>query len=192
MSGMTCFNSLRNAHIIAPAIVAVHGIGGLGHLAIQFAAKLGCTVVAISTTAEKYQLTKDLGAAYYIDSSKENPVEVLTKLGGAKAILGTVYDSKATSALVPALAVDGVLLILGLDPFTPLAVPAAALVSRRSSVKGWASGMPMDGEDTVNFAAEKGVKVIVQKFPLSKVQEAYDLMISGKAKFRAVLTPGKK
>jgi D-arabinose 1-dehydrogenase-like Zn-dependent alcohol dehydrogenase len=191
-AGVTVFNSLRNCKVMQPAVVAVHGIGGLGHLAIQFAARFGYTVVAISTSADKAELAKQLGANIYIDTSKQNAVEELNKLGGAKVIMATVYDSKATAPLVNALATDGVLLTLGLDPTSPLPVYAGSLIGHRSAVKGWFSGMAMDGEECCKFAADHKVKCMVQTFPLDKVQEAYELMLTAKAKFRVVVIPGKK
>jgi propanol-preferring alcohol dehydrogenase len=161
-------------------------------LAIQFAAKMGFTVAAISTSNHKEELAKKLGAKYYIDTSKQNPVQELKKLGGAKILVGTVYDAKATEPLVDGLAVDGIVLTLGLDPVQPLSIHAGSLIAGRTSVKGWSSGHAFDSEECCKFAAEHNIKCMVQTFPLSKVKEAYDLMLSNKAKFRVVITPHKQ
>ncbi|GAA6011399.1 hypothetical protein JCM10207_008326 [Rhodosporidiobolus poonsookiae] len=186
-AGVTTFNSLRSLHLSPGSLVAVHGIGGLGHLAIQFARASGYRVVALSTSASKAKLAKELGAHIYIDGSQENQTEALKKLGGAKAILATAPHAESISALIPALAVDGTLLLLA-APSSNLDVSGGPMIFSQTAVKGWNTGRPADEEDTVQFAVQAGIKPMTETFPLERVQEAFDMMMANQVRFRAVLT----
>lgn len=188
-AGITTFNSLRNSGARGGDLVAILGVGGLGHLAIQFAAKMGFKTVAIARGKDKEPLAKKLGARLYIDSEKQNPAEELTKLGGAKVILSTVTNSKAMSALVEGLGTDGKLILLGISP-DPIEAPPLALIRKRCSVAGWPSGSSIDSQDTMDFSAQTGVRSMSEVFPLERAAEAYERMMSGKARFRIVLTTG--
>jgi propanol-preferring alcohol dehydrogenase len=190
-AGVTVFNGLRQQRIIAPANIVVQGIGGLGSLGIQFAARMGYTVIALSTSDDKKELATKLGAAHYINTKSQNAVEEINKLGGAKLILATAYDAKSAEALIPALGVDGVLLGIGVDN-NPISAYVGQLLPHRSSVRGWFSGGSIDSEDTLKFSAQNNIQPMVETYPLDKVEEAYKRMVSGKAKFRVVLLPSKK
>ena len=185
-AGITTFNALRNSGAIAGETVAILGIGGLGHLAIQFAAKMGFRTIAIARGKEKQPLSEKLGAHHYIDSDSQKVSEELRKLGGAKVILSTVTSTKAVNAAIDGLAVDGKLLIVGI-PEESISVPVLGLVGGRRMIKGWPSGTSIDSQDTLSFSALSGVRSVNQVFPLEKAAEAYELMMSGKAKFRVVL-----
>ena len=187
-AGITTFNSLRHSGAQPGDVVAVLGLGGLGHLGVQFAAKMGFNTVAIARGADKGPLAKKLGAHVYIDSTQENPSEALTKLGGARVILATVTDAKAMSAVVGGLGVDGKLLIVGASA-EPVEVPPLLLISARRSISGWPSGTSADSEDTLKLSALSGVRPMIETFPLAKAAQAYEHMMSGKARFRAVLIP---
>jgi len=183
------YNSLRNTTAKAGDLVAVQGIGGLGHLAIQFARKMGFQVAAVSQGADKKELALKLGAHYYFDATKDKPVEELLKLGGAKVVLTTAFDSKAMSSLVNGLCVGGTVLILGAD-IKSLEITPLQLIMKRSNVQGWPSGRPIDSEQTLRFAAANDIRSMSEVYPLEKAQEAYDRMMSNKQRFRVVLVPG--
>jgi len=185
-AGITVYNSMRNSNAKPGDLVAIHGIGGLGHLAIQYANKMGFNTAAISTSADKKELAHKLGAHVFIDTSKENAVEVLQKLGGAKLIVATVTNSKAMSDIFNGLGTDGTLLVLGAD-HEPLHITPLQLLMGRKSIQGWPSGTGKDSEDTLKFSKLTGVVPHVEVFPLEKVQEAYELMMSNKARFRVVI-----
>jgi D-arabinose 1-dehydrogenase-like Zn-dependent alcohol dehydrogenase len=165
----------------------VQGIGGLGHLGVQFANKFGFRVAAVGRGPENAELAKTLGAHHYIDSKNSNAAQELQKLGGAKVILATAPSSKAMSEIFHGLGRNGTLLVVGAD-MAPLEIPGAALINGRKRVQGWASGTPSDSEDALRFAALTGVRPMIDKFPLEKVSEAYARMESGHAQFRVVLT----
>lgn len=189
-AGITTFNSLRNSGAKPGDLVAILGIGGLGHLAVQFAAKMGFRTVAIARGADKGPLAKQLGARHYIDSQAQDASAELLKLGGAAVILATVTNGKAMSAVLGGLGINGKLIILG-APAEPLEVPALLLIIGRRSVTGWYSGTSMDSQDTLNFSVLTGVRSMIEVFPLERVNEAYERMMSGKARFRVVLTTGQ-
>ena len=185
-AGVTTFNALRNSGARSGDLVAIHGLGGLGHLAVQFASRMGFHTVAVARGADKASLATTLGADRYIDSTAEDPAKALSALGGARIVLATVTDAGAMSAMVGGLGVEGSLLVLG-APHEPLAVSAFALIGGRRSVQGWYSGLSIDSEDTLAFAARTGVRSMNEVVPLEKVGEGYDRMMSGKARFRVVL-----
>lgn len=186
-AGITTFNSLRHSGAVAGDLVAVQGLGGLGHLGIQFALKMGFRTVAIGRGKDKEQLAKDLGAHHYLDTDRVNVAEELTKQGGASVILATAPNGKAMSSLIDALGVDGTLLVVGASA-DPITVTPIQLIGKRRSIQGWPSGTARDSEETLNFCALTGVRPMVERFPLEQAGVAYDRMISGKARFRAVLT----
>ncbi len=186
-AGVTTFNPLRNSGARPGDLVAILGIGGLGHLGVQFAAKMGFKTVAIARGEDKEPLARKLGAIHYIDSRAQDPAAELLKLGGARVILATATDGKAMSATLGGLGVNGKLIIVGV-PAEPLQVPAIPLIMGRRSIMGWPSGSPIDSQDTLSFSVLAGVRAMTQLIPLERAAEAYDLMISGKARFRAVLT----
>lgn len=186
-AGITTFNALRHSAAKAGDVVAVMGVGGLGHLAVQFAAKMGFKTVAIARGKDKEQLSKTLGAWRYIDSQEKNVVAELKKLGGAKVILATLTDATAMSSVVDGLGVDGKLIILGIA-HEPIAVSSLALISGRRSISGWPSGTSIDSEDTMSFCAMTNVRSMNEVYPLERAAEAYEHMISGKARFRVVLS----
>jgi D-arabinose 1-dehydrogenase-like Zn-dependent alcohol dehydrogenase len=188
-AGITTFNSLRNTGAKPPDTVAVLGIGGLGHLGIQFAAKMGFNTVAIARGADKAKFAHELGARHYIDSSSENVAEALQKLGGARVILATVTDADAMSAAIGGLGYAGEFVILGVSP-KPLQVASLPLILQRQSLHGWPSGTSIESEDTLKFSEITGVLPLIEKYPLEKAAEAYDRMMSGKARFRVVLETG--
>src|SRR3979490_3207044 len=186
-AGITTYNSLRHSGALPGDLVAVQGIGGLGHLGIQFANKFGYKVAAIGRGSENAALPKKLGAHVYIDSQAANAAEELQKLGGARAILATATDSKSMSDLVGGLSVNGTLLVVGAGQGPIEASPIQLIVGRRR-VQGWPGGIPTDSEDTLRFAEMTGVRPMIEKYPLEKAAEAYARMMSGKAEFRVVLT----
>lgn len=188
-AGVTTFNSMRNAGLRPGDLVAIQGIGGLGHLAIQFAAKMGMRTVAIARGQKKGPLAKKLGAHHYLDSESQDAGEELTRMGGARLIVTTVTSGKAMNAMLPGLGLNGQLLILG-AAHEPLEVPGTLLIAGRRSVSGWPSGSSIDSQDTMDFCALTGVRSMNEVFPLEKVSEAYDRMMSGKAQFRVVVTTG--
>lgn len=188
-AGITTYNSLRNSGARPGDLVAVLGIGGLGHLGIQFSEKMGFNTVAIARGREKEALSLKLGARHYIDSQSQDPAAELIKLGGARVILATVTNGSAMSAIVGGLAVNGTLIIVGAAG-EPIEVHAVQLISGRRSIVGWPSGSSIDAQDTLSFSALTGVRSMNDVFPLERAAEGYDLMMSGKARFRVVLTTG--
>ncbi|GAA5901798.1 hypothetical protein JCM5296_002076 [Sporobolomyces johnsonii] len=185
-AGVTTFNSLRHMDINPGDVVAVQGVGGLGHLAIQFARQMGYKTVALSQSDSKRQLAMDLGAHVYVDGSKEDQCEALQKLGGAKVIMAVAPSGEAMAKLIGGLAVGGQLLILAIAD--QLNIPMVPLVQKRLQIRGWPSGSAYDSEETIQFAKASGVECQVQTYPLEKIQEAYDSMMNGSARFRAVIT----
>ena len=186
-AGITTYNSLRHSGALPGDLVAIQGIGGLGHLGIQFANKFGYQVAAIGRGPETEALAKKLGASVYIDSKATNAAEALQKLGGAKVILATAPSSKAMSELINGLGPNGKLIVVGAT-FDPIEVTPIQLISGSKSIQGWAAGTPADSEDTLHFAEISGVRPMIEKYPLEKASEAYTRMMSGKAEFRVVLT----
>ncbi|HEX9508790.1 MAG TPA: alcohol dehydrogenase [Myxococcales bacterium] len=187
-AGITTFNSLRNSGARPGDLVAVLGIGGLGHLGIQYAVKMGFRTVGIARGKDKEPLAKKLGARHYIDSQGQDPAAELMKLGGAKVVLATVTNAKAMGAVLGGLGIGGKMIILGAAAET-LEVPPLALLGGRRSIVGWPSGTSIDSQDTLSFSALSGVRPMNEVFPLERAAEGYERMISGKAKFRVVLTP---
>jgi alcohol dehydrogenase/propanol-preferring alcohol dehydrogenase len=188
-AGITTFNSLRNSGARGGDKVAVLGIGGLGHLAVQFASKMGFHTIAIARGNDKEPLARQLGARHYIDSTTADPAAELQQLGGAKIIVATATSAQAMAATLGGLSVDGRLVVLGAD-FTPMPLNTAGLIGKRAGIYGWPSGSSIDSEDTLKFSAMTGVRPMTETFPLEKAQEAYDRMMSNKARFRVVLTTG--
>jgi len=186
-AGITTFNALRHSGALPGDLVAIHGVGGLGHLGIQFASKFGFHVVAIGRGAQNADLAAKLGAQRYLDSQAVNAAEELSKMGGARVILTTAPNAKAMSALIDGLGTNGTLVVVGASPEAIEVSPIQLIVGRRS-IRGWASGTPTDSEDTLRFAELSGVRPMIETYPLSRVNEAYDRMMSGKAEFRVVLT----
>lgn len=189
-AGVTTYNALRNSGAKPGDVVAVLGIGGLGHLGVQFSAKMGFNTIAIARGKDKEALAKTLGAKQYIDSEKQNVASELSKLGGAKVILATVTNSKAIEDACGGLGINGKLIIVGIS-HEPIELQSLFLIAGRRSIIGWPSGTARDSQDTLNFSALTQVKSMNQVFPLEKAAEAYDLMMSGKARFRVVLTTGQ-
>jgi D-arabinose 1-dehydrogenase-like Zn-dependent alcohol dehydrogenase len=188
-AGVTTFNALRNSGARGGDLVAVLGIGGLGHLGVQYAVKMGFKTVAVARGKDKEALARQLGAWHYIDSQMQDPAAELAKLGGAKVVLATVTNGEAMSATLGGLGVHGTLMILGAPP--SLAVSPYPLISGKRSVRGWYSGTSIDSQDTLSFSVLAGVRSMNEVFPLERVSEAYDRMMSGKARFRVVLTTGQ-
>jgi D-arabinose 1-dehydrogenase-like Zn-dependent alcohol dehydrogenase len=186
-AGITTYNSLRHSGALPGDLVAVQGIGGLGHLGIQFAQKFGYQVAAIGRGSENAALAKKLGANVYIDSTSTNAADALQKLGGARAILATAPSSKAMSALVDGLGPNGKLIVVG-AAFDPIEVTPVQLITGSRTIQGWSTGTAADSEDTLHFAGLTGVRPMIETYPLAKVNEAYARMMSGKAEFRVVLT----
>ena len=187
-AGVTTFNALRNAGARPGEVAAVLGIGGLGHLGIQYAVKQGFRTIAIARGADKEALARQLGAWHYIDTQKQDPAAELQKFGGAKVILATVTNADAMQAAIGGLGINGAMMIIG--AVDSLAVPPLQLLRGRQSVKGWYSGTSIDSQDTLNFSVLTGVRSMNEIFPLERAAEAYDRMMSGKARFRVVLTTG--
>ena len=186
-AGITTFNALRHSGAGPGDLVAVLGIGGLGHLGVQFAAKMGCRTVAIARGEGKASLAKQLGADHYIDSAVANPAVELTALGGARVVLATVTDAKAMTAVVGGLAIDGKLIVIGASA-DPLEISPLMLITSRRSIVGWPSGTSADSEDTLKFSVLEKVRPVIETYPLERAAEAYARMMSGKARFRVVLT----
>jgi len=186
-AGVTVFNALRNSGARAGDVVAVHGIGGLGHLGVQYARQMGFETVAINRGNDKEPLARQLGAHHYIDATAQDVVSELQKLGGAKVILATAPNAQAISVLVDGLAPSGKLLVPA-APAEPLTINVFSLITRRSSVAGWYSGTARDSQDTLEFSSLSGVHPMIEKYPLDRVAEAYEQMHSGKVRFRVVLT----
>jgi D-arabinose 1-dehydrogenase-like Zn-dependent alcohol dehydrogenase len=188
-AGVTTFNSLRHSGARPGDLVAVLGVGGLGHLGIQFAAKMGFRTVALARGPEKGPLARKLGAQAYIDSRSQDPALELTKLGGARVILSTVTSGQALSAVLGGLGIDGTLIVLG-AAFDPIPLVPTSLIRKRQSIAGWPSGSSIDSQDTLAFSVLSGVRPMIETFPLERAPEAYDHMMKGEARFRAVLTTG--
>ena len=189
-AGVTTFNSLRNSGARPGEVVAVLGLGGLGHLGVQFAAKMGFKTVAIARGSDKEPLARQLGAHHYIDSQAQDVAAELLKMGGAKVVLATVTNAGAMTATLGGLGVNAKLLVLG-APHEPLEVSAFPLIGGRRSVAGWYSGTSIDSQDTLSFSKLTGVRAMTEVFPLSRAAEAYERMMSGAARFRVVLTTGQ-
>ena len=184
-AGITTFNALRNCGAAADELVAIHGVGGLGHLGIQFAARLGFRVVAVNRGRDKEQLARSLGAHDYIDTSAADPAAALRALGGARAIIATVTDAAAMQTIVGGLGSNGTLMAIG--AVGALTVDSIDLLRKRAAVRGWYSGTSIDSEDTLLFSERHNVKSMNEYYPLEEAQAAYDRMRSGKARFRVVL-----
>jgi len=186
-AGVTTFNSIRNMDLHPGDLVAIQGIGGLGHLGIQFARKMGFRTVALSSSASKKALAEDLGAHIYLDGSKINQSEELAKMGGAKVIVCTAPNADIVSALVHGLAPGGTLLLLAVAE--GIKIDSAPLITKALTIRGWPSGTAKDSEETVAFSRLADVKCHVERYPLKEVNAAYERMMSGKANFRCVLIP---
>jgi D-arabinose 1-dehydrogenase-like Zn-dependent alcohol dehydrogenase len=184
-AGVTTFNALRNSGATGGDVVAVLGIGGLGHLGVQFAAKMGFNTVAIARGKDKEAFAKKLGAHHYIDSHASDPAAELNKLGGAKVVIATVTNAEAMAATLGGLAPNGVLMVIGAAG--PLSVDPVLLITGCRSVRGWYSGTSIDSQDTLEFCASAGVLSMNEVFPMERAAEAYERMMSGKARFRVVL-----
>ena len=186
-AGITTYNALRHSGALPGDLVAVLGVGGLGHLGIQFANKFGYKVVAVGRGAESAPLAKKLGASVYIDNKVTNAAEALQKLGGAQVILATAPSSKSMTEVIDGLAPNGKLMVVGAS-FDPMEVTPIQLINGSRTIQGWASGTPTDSEDTLRFAELAGVSPMIETYPLEKAAEAYARMMSGKAQFRVVIT----
>ena len=189
-AGITTYNALRHSGARPGDVVAVLGIGGLGHLGVQFAAKMGCRTVAIARGSDKEPLAKKLGAHVYLDSVAQDVAAELNKLGGAKVILSTVTNSKAMSSVLGGLGVGGKMIVVGASP-EPIEVSPFLLIGGRRSVQGWPSGTSIDSEDTLAFSALSGIRPMIETMPLERAAEAYEKMMSGNARFRMVITTGQ-
>ncbi len=188
-AGITTFNALRHSGAVAGDLVAVLGLGGLGHLGVQFAAKMGFRTVGIARGADKAKFAAQLGAHHYIDSLAEDVAQALTALGGARVVLATATNADAIAAVIGGLSSDGELVIVGV-PEERLKIPAVELILRRRSVRGWPAGTASDSEDTLAFGALTGVRPMIERYPLERAAEAFDRMMSGGARFRVVLETG--
>ena len=186
-AGITTFNALRHSGAMPPDLVAIQAIGGLGHLAIQYASKLGYRTVAISRGDDAKDLALKLGAHVYINSDATKPADELRRMGGARAILSTAPSGKAMSAMIDCLGDNGKLIVIGAAG-DPIEVAPAQLITGMKSIQGWYSGNAADSEDTLAFSALTGVRPMIETFPLAQVEKAYERMMSGKARFRVVLT----
>jgi alcohol dehydrogenase len=187
-AGITTFNALRNCGAKAGDLVAIHGIGGLGHLGVQFAARQGFRTVAVNRGRDKEELARSLGAHAYIDTDASDPAQALQAMGGAKAILATVTNAGAMEAIAGGLGINGTLMVIG--AVGNLTVDSLDLLSKRASVRGWYSGTSADSEDTLLFSERNAIASMNEVFPLEEAQAAYDRMMSGKARFRVVLNVG--
>jgi alcohol dehydrogenase len=184
-AGVTTFNALRNCGARPGDLVAIQGVGGLGHLGIQFAARQGFRTVAVNRGRDKEKLARSLGAHEYIDSAADDPAKALLAMGGAKAIIATVTAADAMQAISGGLGVNGVMMVIG--AVGALTVNSLDLLGKRASVKGWYSGTSVDSEDTLQFSLLNEIASMNEVFPLDKAQDAYDRMMSGQARFRVVL-----
>ncbi|MAO10853.1 MAG: alcohol dehydrogenase [Flavobacteriaceae bacterium] len=187
-AGITVYNAMRNSNVKAGDVVAVQGIGGLGHLAVQYANKMGMKTVALSTSNDKKKLAKDLGAHHYINIKEQNAVKELQKLGGAKLIVATAPHADAISSVIDGLGIDGQLICIGATPDAVEVSPMQLLMARKS-VTGWPSGTAIESEDTLNFSALTDTKPMIETYKLDDVAEAFDKMMNNEARFRVVLTP---
>ena len=188
-AGITVFNALRNSGARAGDLVAVQGIGGLGHLGIQYTRQMGFRTFAIGRGKDKEPLARKLGAAHFVDAAAGDPAAELQKFGGARVILATAPDSKSISAVVNGLSSNGQLVVVGASS-EPITATPIQLIAGRKSIQGWASGTAKDSEDTMQFSALTGVRPMIERYPLEKANEAFQQMITGKARFRVVLTTG--
>jgi D-arabinose 1-dehydrogenase-like Zn-dependent alcohol dehydrogenase len=186
-AGLTTFNALRHSGAAPSDLVAIQGIGGLGHLGIQFAKKLGYRVAAVGRGAENMALAKRLGADFYIDGTAVDTAAELQKLGGARAIVATAPSGKAMSALIAGLGPNGTLMVVGISE-DPIEAPPSLLISGRKRLQGWSAGIPTDSEDTLRLAEMTGIRPMIETYSLARAAEAYARMMSGKAEFRVVLT----
>jgi D-arabinose 1-dehydrogenase-like Zn-dependent alcohol dehydrogenase len=186
-AGVTTFNSLRHSGALPSDLVAVQGIGGLGHLGIQFAQRFGYRVAAVGRGSENEALARKLGAHVFVDAAATNAAEELQKLGGARVILATAPSSKAMSSLVDGLGPNGTMLVVGASP-DPIEAAPTQLIRGKKSIQGWYSGIATDSEDTLRFAEMSGVRPMIEKLPLARAAEGYARMMSGQARFRVVLT----
>ncbi|KWU43924.1 GroES-like protein [Rhodotorula sp. JG-1b] len=184
-AGVTVYNSIRHMDLMAGDVVAIQGLGGLGHLGVQIAAQMGMKVVALSGSDSKRKLATELGAHVYVDGSKEDFVDVLQKLGGAKVIACTAPNGELMSKAVNGLAVNGTLLILGVGD--KVEVPIMPMIGNRLQIRGWPAGTAADSEDTIRFAMTTGVETRIETYPLDKIQDAYDSMMNNKVRFRSVI-----
>jgi D-arabinose 1-dehydrogenase-like Zn-dependent alcohol dehydrogenase len=188
-AGVTTFNSLRNSGARPDDIVAILGLGGLGHLGVQFAASMGFETIAIARGKDKESFAKKLGAKLYLDSESQNVAAELEKLGGARVILSTVTSGKAVSAVLGGMGINGKTILVG-NPDQPLEITGRLLIAGRRSISGWPSGSPIDSQDTLKFCALTGIRPMTEIYPQDRAPEAYDRMQSGKARFRVVLSTG--
>jgi alcohol dehydrogenase/propanol-preferring alcohol dehydrogenase len=188
-AGITTYNALRNSHARAGDLVAILGLGGLGHLGVQYAAKMGFKTIGIARGKDKEPLARKLGAHHYIDSQAQDPATELQKFGGAKVILATVTNGEAMSAAAGGLSVNGSMIVVGADQ--SMQISPIFLLGGRRSIQGWPSGTTIDSEQTLAFSALSGVRSMNEEFPLERAAEAYQRMMSGKARFRVVLTTGQ-
>jgi propanol-preferring alcohol dehydrogenase len=188
-AGVTTFNSLRNSGARAGDIVAILGLGGLGHLGVQFASRMGFETVAIARGKDKEPFAKKLGAKLYLDSESQNVAAELEKLGGARVILSTVTSGKAVNAILGGMGINGKTILVG-NPDQPMEITGRLLIAGRRSISGWPSGSPIDSQDTLAFCALAGIRPMTEVFPLERAPEAYERMLSGKARFRIVLSTG--
>jgi D-arabinose 1-dehydrogenase-like Zn-dependent alcohol dehydrogenase len=188
-AGITTFNALRHSGATAGDLVAILGVGGLGHLGVQFANKMGFRTVAVARGDDKAGFVHKLGAHHYIDTVKQDVAKELTALGGAKVILATLNNADAMSAAIGGLGTDGKFVMLGV-PMEPVKVMPVQMILRRQSLSGWPSGVAADSEDTLKFTALTGVQAMIERYPLEKTAQAYDRMMSGEARFRVVIETG--
>ena len=188
-AGVTTYNALRNSGARVGGVVAVLGMGGLGHLGIQFASKMGFKTFAIGRGKDKEEMARKLGAIHYVDNWPQNAAEELANMGDAKVILATVPSGKAMSAVLGGLAVNGKLIVIGAGD-EGIEVPPLLLISGRRSIIGWPAGTSIDSQDTLSFSVLSGVRSLNEIYPLERAAEAYESMMSGKARFRCVLTTG--
>jgi len=188
-AGITTFNALRNSGARPGDTVAILGLGGLGHLGVQFAAKMGFETIAIARGKDKESFAKKLGAKHYLDSESQNIASELEKLDGARVILSTVTSAKAVNAVLGGMGINGKTILVG-NPDQPLEITGRLLIAGRRSISGWPSGSPIDSHDTLKFCALTGIRPMTEVFPLERAPEAYERMLSGKARFRVVLNTG--
>ncbi|MGH7143309.1 MAG: alcohol dehydrogenase [Planctomycetota bacterium] len=190
-AGLTTYNALRNSGARPGDLVAIQGVGGLGHLGIAYARKMGFRTVAIGRRRDKQEPALQLGAQHYLDGAAADPAAALREWGGAQVILATSPDAKAIAALIGGLAPRGKLIIAG-APHEPLAIPAIALIAGALTVSGWNSGVAADAEATLRFSVQSDIRPQIERFPLSQANEAYERMMTGKVRFRAVLEMNPK
>jgi D-arabinose 1-dehydrogenase-like Zn-dependent alcohol dehydrogenase len=188
-AGVTTFNALRNSGARPDDLVAILGLGGLGHLGVQFASRMGFETVAIARGKDKEPFARKLGAKHYLDSESQNVAAELEKLGGAKVILSTVTSGKAVNAVLGGMGINGRTILVG-NPDQPLEITGRLLIAGRRSISGWPSGSPIDSQDTLAFCALTGIRPMTEVFPLERAAEAYERMLSGKARFRVVISTG--